>query len=242
MPKYNIGCSNFSDLEWRGYFFPKNMPVNNHLKYYAENFSAVEINSTFYKTPSLETLRSWYEQTPAYFDFFVKIPKSITHTDKMRDTAPMINKFIEQIEAGLKDKLKGFLFLLPPSFYNTDENQKRLFANIKTDYQKIIEFRNASWWSDDKLAAKFKKRDLIMSGISLPMENIPDMIVINHPDIIYYKLYGTPKMHSSEYSKEFLDNLADEIKVLKKDANVIFANINGTAAIDNAIYLQKILK
>ena len=66
---FNIGTSGWSYASWRGRFFPKEVMAKHHLAYYASQFISAEINSVFYRTPSLETVRSWREQTPDDFVF-----------------------------------------------------------------------------------------------------------------------------------------------------------------------------
>lgn len=232
-----IGSTGFFALRGTDFEYPKGIKNDEYLQFYSEYFNAVEVHTSFYKTPNRKTLQSWYKQTPDNFKFIFKIPKKITHSLKLKDTELLINEFSDLIHSEIKDKLAGFLFQMPPSFYNNEENLQLIFKSINNDFQNIIEFRNTTWWSDDKVINKLKRKKLIMAGLSIN-GNIPDIVIDNNPKSIYYKLYGVPDQFNSKYDNEFLNNLAKNLKSLKKTPYIFFANTNGKAAIDNALYLK----
>ena len=82
-----IGCSGFSNRDWKGFFFPEELPPKEQLNFYSTQLNTVEINSTFYRRPRPQTLANWYERTGEDFKFFIKIPKTITHIKRLKETA-----------------------------------------------------------------------------------------------------------------------------------------------------------
>ena len=74
-----VGTSGFSYKEWKGSFYPEDLPASDMLRYYAERLSAVEINNTFYRMPKATMLAQWSEQVPAEFVFVLKASQRITH-------------------------------------------------------------------------------------------------------------------------------------------------------------------
>jgi uncharacterized protein YecE (DUF72 family) len=72
-----IGTSGFSYPAWKGSFYPKELKSDQMLHYYAERFSAVEINNTFYRMPKREMLEQWPSQVPASFTFVLKASQRI---------------------------------------------------------------------------------------------------------------------------------------------------------------------
>ena len=74
-----IGTSGWSYQSWRGPFFPREVMVKHHLRYYASQFITAELNGVFYRTPSLDAVRGWRDQTPQDFVFAWKASKFITH-------------------------------------------------------------------------------------------------------------------------------------------------------------------
>lgn len=81
-----IGCSGFTERTWKGFFYPEELPAKEYLSFYSTQLNSVEINSTFYRRPTLKTLEKWHSQTEENFKFFIKIPKSITHLKKLLET------------------------------------------------------------------------------------------------------------------------------------------------------------
>jgi uncharacterized protein YecE (DUF72 family) len=63
----HLGTSAFTAAGWDGSFYPTGMKPADFLTYYATKFDTVEVDSTFYHTPSVSTVRGWYEKTPTGF-------------------------------------------------------------------------------------------------------------------------------------------------------------------------------
>lgn len=80
--------------------------------HYASQFQTVEIDSTFYGTPSASTVTSWNEKTPGDFIFAVKVSQVITHEKVLVDCEPEFDKFIERMHL-LSDKLGPMLLQFP---------------------------------------------------------------------------------------------------------------------------------
>ncbi|MDR6457659.1 uncharacterized protein YecE (DUF72 family) [Chryseobacterium vietnamense] len=235
-----IGCSGFYNNDWKGSLYPENAQSKDFLSLYSKTFNAVEINSTFYRKPTSKTLLKWHDETPDDFRFFIKIPKSITHQNRLENSRDEIALFCNHIQNGLKDKLSGFLYQLPPSFTNTTENIERIINNIDHRFLNVIEFRHSSWWQKE-IFEFLKKHNIVFSGVSFP-GNLPEDLIINHAEILYYRLHGKPVLYKSEYSKDFMESLAEKIKDSKQTSFIFFNNTWGTAAIKNSLYLKSILK
>src|SRR5437588_249416 len=73
-----IGTSGFQYAEWKGNFYPEDLPAAKMLPFYAERFSTIEINYTFHRIPAPKTIDNWKAQTPEKFRFALKAPKNIT--------------------------------------------------------------------------------------------------------------------------------------------------------------------
>src|SRR5580700_1658128 len=82
-----VGTSGYNYPEWRGSFYPEKFPTTKMLPYYAERFTTVEINYTFYRTPNAKILAGWNEATPPAFKLTLKAPKRITHIARLKDCA-----------------------------------------------------------------------------------------------------------------------------------------------------------
>src|SRR5687767_12674061 len=107
------GTSGYSYKEWLGHFYPEKLPANAMLRYYAERFTTVEINNTFYRMPDETMLARWKDEVPASFAFTLKAPRRITHDKRLREAEADVAEFLRRAHA-LGDKLGVVLFQLPP--------------------------------------------------------------------------------------------------------------------------------
>src|SRR6266849_4078044 len=98
MSSLYIGTSAFTAAGWEGAFYPPGMKPADYLSFYATRFNSVEVDSTFYRIPSLSTVKGWYEKTPKGFIFAAKIPQVITHEKVLVDCEAEFNQFMEVMD------------------------------------------------------------------------------------------------------------------------------------------------
>ena len=110
-----VGTSGYNYPEWKGHFYPATLSAAKMLPYYAERFSTVEINYTFYRMPTEKLLAGWSAATPAGFTFTLKAPKRITHEARLKNCGDALRQFLE-VAGTLGPKLGALLFQLPPNF------------------------------------------------------------------------------------------------------------------------------
>ena len=148
--KLRIGCSGWSYQDWVGPFYPKDAKPADYLPMYSSVFDAVEIDSTYYRTPSPFMVSNWKRATPEGFLFSAKFPKKITHELKLRDSQAPLERFYKAMSE-LKERLGALVIQLPPSF-NYKKDREALVAflgQIDKKYVHAIEFRNKSWFKQE---------------------------------------------------------------------------------------------
>ncbi|HYB71455.1 MAG TPA: DUF72 domain-containing protein [Candidatus Bathyarchaeia archaeon] len=143
-----IGTSGYNYPEWRGSFYPEKFPTGEMLPYYAERFSTVEINYTFYRMPNAKTVAGWVAETPADFSFTLKAPQRITHIARLREIGDPLRYFLDTA-AGLGGKLGTVLFQLPPNFKKDLARLGGLLDQLPAGLRCAFEFRHETWLSDD---------------------------------------------------------------------------------------------
>lgn len=89
-----IGTSGWVYSDWRGVFYPPNLPQSRWYSHYARAFDTVEINYSFYRLPSEETFDHWREQAPEEFLYAVKANRYITHLKRLKDAAEPVARFL----------------------------------------------------------------------------------------------------------------------------------------------------
>jgi len=147
-----VGTSGFSYKEWKGPFYPVDLPDKQMLPYYAERFRSVEINNTFYRMPKASVLEAWAEEVPADFRFVLKAPQRITHFQRLRESADSVGYLLGAAGA-LKQRLGPLLFQLPPNL-KKDVPRLRDFLSLLPDGTRTAwEFRHQSWFDDEVFQA-----------------------------------------------------------------------------------------
>src|SRR5690606_30967565 len=119
--EWHIGCSGFYYKDWKGLFYPEDLPQKYWFDYYCRYFNTLELNVTFYRFPELSFLQNWYNKSPESFSFAVKAPRTITHYKKFNGITDTLHDFYSTVRTGLREKLECILFQLPPSLPYSEE-------------------------------------------------------------------------------------------------------------------------
>ena len=146
-----IGTSGYNYPEWRGSFYPEKFPTAKMLPYYAERFSTVEINYTFYRMPNAKTIAGWNAETPAGFKFALKASRRITHDARLKDVDGPLRYFLDTARE-LGPKLGPLLFQLPPFFKKDLDRLGDTLFLLPSGIRCAFEFRHESWFAEDVYA------------------------------------------------------------------------------------------
>jgi uncharacterized protein YecE (DUF72 family) len=122
MRPVHVGCSGWNYAAWRELFYPKGLPTNRWLEHYAQHFSTVEVNSTFYRLAKPDAVARWATQVPDDFVFSVKASRYLTHIKRLANLAEGVKRFYASIEPLVEaGRLGPVLWQLPPNFKRDDE-------------------------------------------------------------------------------------------------------------------------
>jgi uncharacterized protein YecE (DUF72 family) len=160
MARYWIGTSGYNYPEWRGSFYPPKLAQKEMLPFYAERFSTVEINYTFYRMPTEKLLAGWAQATPESFRFTLKAPRRITHDSKLRGVEELTGTFCRAARS-LDGRLATVLFQLPPTFKKDVAALEAFLAELPDGTRAAFEFRHPSW-HDDTVFDALRKRNLAL--------------------------------------------------------------------------------
>jgi uncharacterized protein YecE (DUF72 family) len=151
-----IGTSGYNYPEWKGSFYPPDLPAAKMLPYYAARLPTVEINYTFYRMPTEKLLAGWAAQTPTPYKITLKAPRRITHDSRLRHCGELVRGFCG-VAGTLGDKLGALLFQLPPGTKKDLALFDSFLAELPPRACAAFEFRHASWFDEevfDRLAAR----------------------------------------------------------------------------------------
>lgn len=149
--KLHVGTSGYACKEWKGSFYPADLPAKHMLRYYAARFRTVEINDTFYRMPTETVLESWASEVAADFRFVLKAPQRITHVQRLQDADDSV-AYLLDVAATLRQRLGALLFQLPPSLKKDVPRLRAFLALLPPQTRAAFEFRHASWFDDEVFA------------------------------------------------------------------------------------------
>lgn len=148
LPALYIGCTGWSMKEWIGHTYPRGTKSTDFLYHYTRQFNTIELNTTHYRIPTMETVIKWREQAADGFKFCPKIPQSISHRNDLGLNGDLLTMFCENI-AFLADKLGCCFMQLPPYFGVDRLPVLRQFLLQFPDYIPLaVEVRHESWFAD----------------------------------------------------------------------------------------------
>ena len=148
--KLHVGCAMWTYAPWQGRYLPSSLSPRNRLSAYATWCNAVEGNTTFYATPSLDTVRSWAEQTAPDFRFILKLPKLVTHERRLADADGPVRAFLTAIEP-LGERVHALWIQLPPSFGPADLGTLGGFlSRLPREYRYCVEVRHRAFFEDSR--------------------------------------------------------------------------------------------
>ena len=211
-----VGTSGYNYPEWKGSFYPPDLPAAKMLPYYAGKFPTVEINYTFYRMPTPKLIAGWRAQVPAGFRFTLKAPKRITHDKRLRaaEVVESVNGFITAASE-LGPQLAALLFQLPPNFKKDLGLLKEFLALLPPKTTAAFEFRNASWL-DDEVFDVLRARNLALCIADSEARETP---IVTTADYAYLRLrdegYGDSEI--AEWTET-----AKQLAVSAKDVFVYF--------------------
>ena len=146
--KLHVGTSGYSYKEWKGNFYPEDLPAKEMLSYYSRRLPAVEINNTFYRLPQATMIENWKEQVPDEFRFSIKATQRITHIKRLNNVVEE-TKYLLDTSRLLGECLGVVLFQLPPNMKKDSGRLKLFLELLPSDARAAFEFRHETWFDEE---------------------------------------------------------------------------------------------
>lgn len=235
-----IGTSGWTYDSWRGPFYPEDVPRKRWLQWYAAQFATTEINGSFYRTPSLEAVKAWREQTPDDFRFAWKASKFITHWKRLGPSSANSLGLMETRLKVLGPKLGPVLFQLPARFKADRERLAAFLKMLSKRRRYAFEFRDASWF-DAEVFELLRRRSVALCisdhhDAPTPWEATADFV--------YIRGHGPTGEYHSRYSLKALRQWAANVATWKRqgiDVYCYFDNDQKSAAPQDARRMEKLV-
>ncbi|MBW1618593.1 DUF72 domain-containing protein [Empedobacter falsenii] len=142
-----VGCAKWNKQDLKNFYPPK---TKDELSYYSTQFNSIELNATYYRSPSKENVETWVNKTPKDFKFFPKIPQSISHYGRLQNVTDKLNQYLDAV-ALFEEKL-GMIFLqMHENFAPKDfEKLENFIQNFPKGYPLAVELRHEDWFSNEE--------------------------------------------------------------------------------------------
>jgi uncharacterized protein YecE (DUF72 family) len=218
-------------------------PVGSHLERYSQVLRCVEINSSFYRPHAFATYAKWAASTPPWFRFALKVPRAITHEQRLVRPRALLVRFLEE-SGGLGVKRGPLLVQLPPSLAFESGVASRFFRCLRGLHAGpvVCEPRHGSWFTTaaDLLLQHYRVGRVVAD----PPRGAGADQPAGSSDVVYFRLHGSPRTYWSRYTTAYLAALTQTIQSQRPGASlwVVFDNTAAGAAFENALELTEMLE
>jgi len=211
------------------------------MKKYFEKLSLVELNTTFYQYPRIETVMGWRKKAPKNFEFTVKAHQDISHKSKMKVEDASIQAFdqMKQICKMLNSKI--LLFQTPASF-KPDKlaEAEKFFKKIKREDLALVWETRGPEWEKTEAYKKLERvlKELDVTHVTDPFKTMPAYT----GEIAYFRLHGLgEQMYYHQYSDVELQKLKELITPYEKKAETVYVLFNNLSMFDDALRFTEYL-
>jgi len=211
------------------------------MKKYFENFSLVELNSTFYQYPRMETVERWREKATENFEFTVKAHQDISHKAKMKVEEASLQAFerMKQICKVLNSKI---MLIQTPASLKTDkfaDAEKYLNKVNRENLLLVWETRGPAWETTEA------RKELEQALETLDVTHVTDpfrILPAYTGEIAYFRLHGLgERMYYYQYSNMELQRLKELIAPYKKEGKGVYILFNNLSMLEDGVRFMEYL-
>lgn len=260
----HIGCGSWTDDVYTGVLYPRGLPAAERLATYATWFDHIEVNSTYYSAPKEKITAGWAKQTPAGFQFQIKLHRAFSQNPQRAAEGDGVERLLRGVTPLIRErKLGAFLLVLSPSF-TPDRHRLEELDDVAKKLQPhplAVELRDRSWVQGKQQIQTldyFRSRGLVWVAVDMPAIKgaslMPFVGEATRRELAYVRLHGrnpqytaaksAAERHDYEYSARALADVVAKLKKLSRKAENLYVVANNHAhdfAPKTALALQRAL-
>jgi len=253
-----IGTSGYSYDDWRGPFYPADLPKRDFLEFYSSRFDVVEINATYYAPPSVRMTEGLLRRSGGRVTFCVKASRRMTHERDADDA------FYERFREALgplaeADRLGAVLAQFPQSL-KPDRTGRAALERVCSGLRGlplVLEFRDRTW-ADERVFSWMQAQGVALCCVDAPaIESLfPPLVEVTSPDLAYMRCHGRNaaswyeheeayQRYDHLYSAQETREVAAAVRTLARGATDVFVFYNNhyrAKAVDGAERLRRELE
>lgn len=252
-----IGTSGFSYSDWVGPFYPERLPKQDFLAYYSQHFRACELNFSYYRVPTAQSLERMADKSGGQVEFVIKANQEMTHVRE--ENAHVFEAFIQALRPLQERKvLGGVLAQFPYSFHYTPDNIDYLkhFKEHIGEVPVVVEFRNRKWIKEATFTL-LKEINCGFCCVDEPqLKGLLPPVAVATSDLGYVRFHGRNRekwwQHDDPaerydylYSEQELREWVPKIRALQQRVKNVFIFTNNHRkgkAVQNAKQLKMLLE
>jgi uncharacterized protein YecE (DUF72 family) len=237
--RVRVGCSGWQYRHWRSRFYPRDLPTDRWLEFYAETFDTVELNNSFYRLPEAAQFDAWRKRLPSGFLMAVKASRYLTHNKRLLDPEEPLRRLWNRADH-LGDHLGPMLYQLPSRWHRNVERLEPFVARLPARRDHAIEFRDPSWYDPAVYAV------LERGGAALCLHDMPGSGSPTSPigPFVYVRFHGATGRYAGAYSPQRLTAWAERLAAWAHAGLPGYAYFNNDAAAQaprDALRLRELL-
>jgi len=205
------------------------------MKRYFENYRLVELNSTFYEYPKLETVEGWREKAPGDFEFTVKAHQDISHKAKMKLDETCIKAF-EKMKEICRTLNAKILLIQTPSSFRPDKlgEAEKFFANINREDLTLVWETRGPEWEKPEVVEKLRQ---VLSRLNVVHVTDPFRVLPAYTgQIAYFRLHGLgEELYYYQYTNEELRRLSEIAKNFETEGKTVYVLFNNLSMFEDGL-------
>jgi uncharacterized protein YecE (DUF72 family) len=205
------------------------------MKRYFENYRLVELNSTFYEYPKLETVEGWREKAPGDFEFTVKAHQDISHKAKMKLDETCIKAFEKMKEICRTLNAKILLIQTPGSFRPDKLGEaEKFFANINREDLTLVWETRGPEWEKPEVVGRLRQ---VLSRLNVVHVTDPFRVLPAYTgQIAYFRLHGLgEELYYYQYTDEELRRLSEIAKNFEAEGKTVYVLFNNLSMFEDGL-------
>jgi uncharacterized protein YecE (DUF72 family) len=205
------------------------------MKRYFENYRLVELNSTFYEYPKLETVEGWREKAPGDFEFTVKAHQDISHKAKMKLDETCIKAFEKMKEICRTLNAKILLIQTPGSFRPDKLGEaEKFFANINCEDLTLVWETRGPEWEKPEVVERLRQ---VLSRLNVVHVTDPFRVLPAYTgQIAYFRLHGLgEELYYYQYTDEELRRLSEIAKNFEAEGKTVYVLFNNLSMFEDGL-------
>jgi uncharacterized protein YecE (DUF72 family) len=211
------------------------------MKRYFENFSLVELNSTFYQYPRIETVEDWRKKASETFEFTVKAHQDISHKEKMKISDASLQAF-EKMKKICKALNSKILLIQTPGSFKPDKlgDAEIFFEEVDREGLVLIWETRGPVWENAETHERLRRvlEEVNVTHVTDPFRVMPACT----DEIAYFRLHGLgEQMYYYQYSDVELQTLKESITPYDKDGKEVYVLFNNLSMFEDAIRFREYL-